>query len=276
MRIVVWNCALKLAGAKLMALENLQPDVAIVPACACPDRLWGNQPLLAPIPMQWVGANENKGLGVFAFNGYRIWRHADCDPDQHWLLPVEITGPVTFHLLAVWATTQRIPQAAGQEATGRPLRIVERYRDFLAAAPSIVAGDFQNNVRWDRGGKASDHAALVAGLERLGLASAYHFKTGQLHGQETAPTSYGPTRSLDGPHCHVEYCFLPVPWCSRLRHVELGGFDAWCGRGLSDHVPLIVDVDLPELQPSALSQPETATGTTPKGLGQRIKRLFKR
>ena len=33
MRIVVWNCAMRLRGEKLHALENLQPDIAIVPAC---------------------------------------------------------------------------------------------------------------------------------------------------------------------------------------------------------------------------------------------------
>ena len=55
MRIVVWNCALRLQGEKLGALENLQPDIAIVPACESPRRLWGEQPLLAPIPMEWVG-----------------------------------------------------------------------------------------------------------------------------------------------------------------------------------------------------------------------------
>ena len=80
MRIVVWNCAMKLRGEKLNALEDLQPDIAIVPGCESPQKLWGKQPLLAPIPMEWIGDNEHKGLGVLAFNGYRIKRHPDYDP----------------------------------------------------------------------------------------------------------------------------------------------------------------------------------------------------
>jgi hypothetical protein len=37
---------------------------------------------------------------------------------------------------------------------------------------------------------------------------------------------------------------LPKLWLDRLRDVEIGSFEAWCGSGLSDHVPVLVDVDL--------------------------------
>ena len=57
MRIVVWNCAMRLRGEKLKALEDLGPDIAIVPACEDLERLWGKQPLLAPIPIIWIGDN---------------------------------------------------------------------------------------------------------------------------------------------------------------------------------------------------------------------------
>lgn len=245
MRIVVWNCAMKLAGKKLMSLENLQPDIAIVPECACPDKLWGKQPLLAPIPMDWIGEDENKGLGVLAFNGYRVLRHRAYDPSLRWMLPVEIKGPVNFHLLGVWAMNHRIPKTADEELTGQPLKAVERYQKFLSTSPSVVAGDFNNTIRWDHGTKSTNHAHLVAGLERLGLASAYHVGRGELQGKETSPTLYWQKRTLDGPKYHVDYCFLPLEWCSHLRQVEVGSFDDWVGSRLSDHVPLIVDVDVP-------------------------------
>jgi len=149
MRIVVWNCAQRLRGEKLNALESLRPDIAIVPECESPHKLWGKQPLLAPIPMEWIGDNENKGLGVLAFNGYRIKRHPAYDPSLRWMLPVEVRGPLNFHLLAVWAANHRILQTEDEDLPSRPLEVVEHY---------------------------------------------------------------------------------------------LGTFDAWVGRGLSDHVPLIVDV----------------------------------
>jgi exodeoxyribonuclease-3 len=255
MRIVVWNCAMKLAGKKLKSLEDLQPDLAVVPECACPDRLWGKQPLLAPVAMDWIGDDEHQGLGVLAFNGYRVLRHRAYDRSLRWLLPVEVKGPAEFHLLAVWAVHPPAANAAHEAPAAHPLQAVERYRKFLLAAPSVVAGDFHHNVHSDRGAATGQQAHLVAGLERLGLASAYHVGRGELHGKETAPTLYGRSRALDGPKYHVDYCLLPLEWCSYLRQVELGPFDAWVGSGLSDHVPLIVDVDLPGRQPATPSRP---------------------
>ena len=235
MRIVLWNCAMRLRGEKLRALESLHPDIAVVSACESPQKLWGKQPLLAPIPMEWIGDNENKGLAVLAFNGYRLKRHPDYDPSLHWMLPAEIKGPVEFRLLAVWAMQQKRPQSKGDESSVQlPVRY---YHPFLKDRPAIVAGSFA-------GTECATHARTIAGLERLGMASAYHVGRGELHGKESLATWYGPNRKADQPQRHVDYCFLPLDWCSGLSEVEVGSVNAWVGKGLSDHVPLIVDVDV--------------------------------
>jgi len=265
MRIVVWNCAMRLRGEKLKALEDLQPDIAIVPGCESPQRLWGKQPLLAPIPMEWIGDDEKKGLGVLAFNGYRIKRHPDYDAGLRWLLPVEVRGPVAFHLLAVWAMNHQIPQSEDEELAGHPLEAAERYRAFLAAGPALAAGDFNNNVRWDKGKKATNHAHTVAGLERLGMASAYHVGHGEFHGKESLATLYKRDHKPGDRKYHVDYCFLPLEWCSHLREVEVGAFDAWIGRGLSDHVPLVVDVDLSVRPDRKPAKPDKAMRTDLEG-----------
>jgi hypothetical protein len=38
--------------------------------------------------------------------------------------------------------------------------------------------------------------------------------------------------------CH----FVPRRWTTRLSRVIVGGFDEWVGAGLSDHVPLMVEI----------------------------------
>ena len=268
MRIVVWNCGRKLAGKKLKALENLEPDLAIVAECASPDRLWGKQPLLAPIPMQWIGDDENRGLGILAFNGYRVLRCREDQPELRWMLPVEVRGPVEFHLLAVWAMPQRASKSVSEELGVQPLQGVERYRKFLSAVPAVVAGDFHNNIGSDHGIKAVNHIRLAAGLERLGLASAYHVGQSELHGKETQPTFYEPKRTSDGPRYHVDYCFLPLEWCSHLRQVELGSFETWVGSGLSDHVPLVVDLDVPSSTPARPSRSAKTARTDLEGVSR--------
>jgi hypothetical protein len=37
---------------------------------------------------------------------------------------------------------------------------------------------------------------------------------------------------------------VPREWVGRITQFEIGSFAQWCGNGLSDHVPLIVDIDL--------------------------------
>ena len=75
------------------------------------------------------------------------------------------------------------------------------------------------------------------------------------------PPYIGADRKPDGRKYHVDYCFMPLDWCSHLREVEVGEFDAWIGKGLSDHVPLVVDVDVPVAQAQKSTKPGRAVRT---------------
>jgi exodeoxyribonuclease-3 len=116
------------------------------------------------------------------------------------------------------------------------------YHRFLAAGTTVVAGDFNNHVRWDKPGRLNNHQLAVDDLARLQLASAYHLFHGSGQGGERHPTLYWRDRREDGPTYHIDYCFVPTAWAGRLGEVRLGGFAEWVGARLSDHVPLIVDV----------------------------------
>jgi hypothetical protein len=37
--------------------------------------------------------------------------------------------------------------------------------------------------------------------------------------------------------------FLPQAWLGRVRELSIGTFEDWCGARLSDHVPVVVEVD---------------------------------
>src|SRR5471030_1633970 len=101
MRIVVWNCNMGF-HRKLPSLMELRPDVAVVPECAAPEILSKKSPLAATISNVWVEHKNNKGLAVFSFGEYTLRRHEPFCSDIHCILPVEVAGPQSFHLLAVW------------------------------------------------------------------------------------------------------------------------------------------------------------------------------
>ena len=243
MRLVAWNCNMAL-HRKLEALRRLEPDIAIISECACPERLrtLGALDAVSTDPV-WVGDNPTKGLAVLAFNGYRLSLAREFHPTLRHLAPVHVSGPSDFNLLAVWA--QNISGGNTRKRQAGPLRRgLRKYQSFLTGAPAIVAGDFNNNVIWHKPGYWINHGISVAILESYGLISAYHARTREEQGKETVPTLYWRDRRKDGPTYHIDYMFLPGMWLDRIRAFSIGTFEEWCGARLSDHVPVMVDVDV--------------------------------
>ena len=243
MRLVAWNCNMAL-HRKAEALLALRPDLAVISECAEPARLRQRGPAdwIEGEPV-WIGRNPSKGLATFGFNGHRCDLAAGYLPSLRYVAPLRVEGSSGFNLLAVWA--QNASGGVTRKRQAGPLRrALSRYRDLLAERPTIIAGDWNNNVIWDRPGWRINHAAAVTALERLGLVSAYHALTGEAQGEESVPTHYWRDRRKDGPRYHIDYVFIPRDWLGRVRDFRVGGFEDWCGNGLSDHVPLVIDLDL--------------------------------
>jgi hypothetical protein len=68
------------------------------------------------------------------------------------------------------------------------------------------------------------------------------------------PTLYWRGSPKGGPKktYHIDYAFIPDAWLDRLDNVSLGCSDEWVRSGLSDHVPLIVDIAGECTAPSAV------------------------
>jgi len=243
MRLAIWNCGMAL-HRKLDALLRLRPDIAVVCECAQPKRLQelSGRANIGSDPV-WIGRNRHKGLAVFAFNGYAARLAEPFYPSLRYIAPVRITGPTHCNLLAVWA--QNASAGIGRKHQLGPLRrALGRYRSFVSEGPSIVAGDLNNNAIWHRPGWRINHLATVSILERHGLVSAYHAVTGEEQGSETVPTIYWRDRKKDGPTYHIDYIFLPAAWIDRIQELTVGTYEDWCGSALSDHVPIVVDVNV--------------------------------
>src|SRR5215469_8057687 len=99
MRLFAWNCNMAL-HRKIDALLALRPDVAIISECAKPLRLreTSKSSWIETEPV-WFGRNADKGLGVFAFNGYSVEPEHQMLPSLRYILPVRIAGQRRFNLL---------------------------------------------------------------------------------------------------------------------------------------------------------------------------------
>ena len=224
--------------AKVGALAGLSPDIAIIAECAKPETVTKKNPTFRPTSSEWVGDYPHKGLGVFSFGQWRIARSPDFEPTIRFAIPLVVSGPESFHLLALWAC---YPQKRGSRYTfkGPSRDAVERYGAFLRAAPSVIVGDLNNNVKWDKPGAAANHSVFVDMIDRdLDLVSAYHTHSGHPQGDEPHKTLFWMKGKAN--EYHIDYCFVPRRWTDRLGEVTVGGRNEWLS--ISDHAPLSVMV----------------------------------
>ena len=220
-------------------MSALAPDVAVVQECADLDTLARKAPEFEPTSAIWTGNNPNRGLGVFSFGPYRLERAGGDDATITYAVPTRVRGPSSFNLVGLWAHYGTAPLRVA--TPGPTLMALRTYAHLLSEGPAIMAGDLNNHVRWDRPGKASNHANTIAAGARLGLVSAYHAFHRVEHGAERHPTLYWRDRTRDGPTFHIDYVFVPQVAASLMDRVAVGSYAKWIAKGLSDHAPVIVD-----------------------------------
>jgi hypothetical protein len=235
MKILTWNCCKGATVQKLALITPFRPSISILQECPRLDSqsqttLWPGESRL------WFGDNPRQGIAVIASPGYSISAVPACEVPR-FTIPVQVTGPANFLLLAVWSKTDlnyRYVKAVHHA--------VDCYRDLITAQPTVIVGDFNSNKIWDYK-RPSDvnHSGLVRKLVALGLVSAYHHFHSEEQGAETRPTLHLLKKRQKA--YHIDYCFIPESWAPHIKSVEVGAYDTWSP--FSDHCPMVVDIAVP-------------------------------
>jgi exonuclease III len=226
MRLATWNACRGKFSDKAHYLDYLQADVAVIQEIARP---------LQPIPnVLWFGSDPNQGVAVVTRHTYTAKQLPGNEDVPNYVIPVEIIGPHSFLLFAVW-TLKNEPFKYVQAAS----TAIQIYEPLFAGRDVVMLGDFNSNAIWDNDHPAElNHSAMVNNLDRLGLVSAYHQFNGEFHGNESVHTYYHQWNRSQG--FHIDYCFLPKSWGPAVKAVDVGSFAAW--QKSSDHRPLLVDL----------------------------------
>ncbi len=227
MRLVSWNCCNGFSR-KMSHLQELAPDTAVISEV--------RRDCLHKVGLlersMWVGDPGKKGLAIIPFGDWRITASGPRITDK-WFAPVIVESSVrALQLVGVW-----LHDVGGYV---RPtLRALQALAPFLAAGPTVLAGDFNQSVSFDaKAGPGNRFAEVLAVLRSAELSSAWHDRTGEEHGSETKASLYF-RRSESSPH-HIDFAFYPRGALS-VTSARLGSFDEYVATKLSDHVPLVVD-----------------------------------
>jgi hypothetical protein len=188
-------------------------------------REWGANSL-------WVGDNKNRGLGIFARSHIRIEPIALDTNGLETFLPCKIQGSVL--LLGVWT---RRTDSHDFRYIGQLWKYLTLHGEALRRERTIVVGDLNSNVIWDKRHSAASHSNVVQQLSEIGLESVYHHAHSIPQGKEPDATFFL-QRNLRKPY-HIDYAFLPKDWLATST-IEIGSHEMWLE--YSDHMPVIVKI----------------------------------
>jgi exodeoxyribonuclease III len=202
-------------------LDRLRSDLIVLQECTPPATI-DNQCV-------WFKGSAAKNVGVVASGDWRLKVGPDWSLSQDSAYPVKVSGPAEFNLLGVWAQ--------GPNYVPALLHALDRHQEFLRSGPSIVIGDF-NSHPLVKQSRTANHATLNERLKReFGLVSAFDVFSERSGGLEEPPTYYHQWHE-DQPF-HLDYCYFPQAWISRLKSLEIGSYQEWATR--SDHRPVTVE-----------------------------------
>jgi hypothetical protein len=187
----------------------------------------------------WSGALLDRGLAVAAFDDGLVTVEIATASPSPWVAAVHSSG---VGVLGVWTVKPPVG-TYGSEAS----RIIREHGHWLERVPSIIAGDLNLDPgREDLSG--GGYRRLRDELQELKYFGASHLLDGEAFDAGRHPTYFHNWQQDAG--FQLDHCFIHESLLSGVRAVQVGTFDEWVAPqggspGYSDHVPTIIDLDLP-------------------------------
>lgn len=186
MKIVTWNCN----GAFRNKFENItdfNADIYIIQECENPAESQHQKYKEWAKNYIWIGDTRHRGLAVFAKPEMKLdklnWSNQYKDHLVKHFLSCEVNQ--SFDLLAVWNHSNNSPTFG---YIGQLWKYLQVNKENFGK--TIIAGDFNSNVIWDKWDRWWNHSDVVRELKDLGIESLYHKYTGEKQGEETNATLF--------------------------------------------------------------------------------------
>jgi len=178
----------------------------------------------------WVGDTATKGLALISFGDYELEIHQLYDARHRYVVPVEVRGPVSVLLFAVWT----LPGPDRGYYIEPLLGSLETYATLLDRSGVVWAGDFNQNVQWDTGAGPYRFTNFIHQLAAHDIHSVYHQSRDCCHGSEPDHTFFLHHNPEKG--YHIDFVFASASLLSGDPLLEVGDHATWLAK--SDHMPI--------------------------------------
>jgi hypothetical protein len=231
-KLATWNCCGKF-DTNLSHLLDVGIDVAVICEASAPAR-WPATPDGRTVTglSRRVWSESWKELAVVAREPWSVSLHEAADSAPAWTLPVRVSGPAPFTLVALWPV----------RFAGTPGYVdqIDQAVDWIERASgderAVLAGDFNAPIASSQ----AQYDKVARHLEELGLRDVYRVSRGLETGEAPIEATYYQHRRRELAF-HIDHLLLPAEWAD-VAKVEVGDFDTWIASGRSDHVPLIAEI----------------------------------
>lgn len=186
--------------------------------------------------IHWFGEGV-PGLAVVSLTGLSLTPFETTRLAMPLMGGFAVEGFAQFHLVAIWPVQQK----GGASYHDILISALDEFRVPLSTSRSILVGDFNSNTRVSF--QKRSHPKVVKAAEQLGLVSAYHAQTGEVHGAETVATYNHHNNPEFG--FHIDYAFISKSLCPNAK-IQVLNDPVWSAR--SDHFPIVLDIPNDVLQ----------------------------
>ena len=243
MRLITWNCRVGNFRDKVKHIAGYKPDILAVQEVQLIDDVTTLEGDIQPAYKHRPNFPDlsSRSTGMFSYNKDIIITAVD-DPDQQdWRFSFRRyqakLGDLSFQVVNVWPFASKDDHKGAYRQIHKALKDKECRKWVNSGLPTVILGDFNNNASYIH----YDWSELEELLGSLDLGSAYHHYFHEKFGKESCPTYFHKGQSVT--KVQLDYCFLPKNWLPMIDSVKVCDYSEW--EHISDHVPLIVDLNLP-------------------------------
>ena len=248
MKIISWNCHFGFDRKKAEYILKYNADIFVIQECTEEDLtklidIWKN--------ILWYGdyIDGKYGIGIFS-NSFNLKKIENHKTEYRYIVPYKIFNDKTnFTLFSIWTKNVDLNKFKKEYVEQTYYAIKEAAYQELLKSPVLLIGDFNSNNFFDKDykrKKVPSHNDIIGYLREYNIESCYHKYYNCKDGSEIHPTLLWQNK-ID-QQFHIDYCFSSLDF--EIKNVDIGSLVEWEQTKLSDHCPLIVDLEFKNLSKS--------------------------